>query len=89
MGMFPTAPGEILFVHTMFTPHAPRNEKEVAHWARNFAMIDQGVFGAEDLFIAEQIQLGLESGANDSFMLGRFEQHIRRFHQNVEAMLHA
>lgn len=89
LGMFPTAPGEILFVHTMFTAHAPRNEKEAAHWDRNFAMIDQGVFGAEDLFISEQIQLGLESGANDSFMLGRFEQHIRRFHQNIETMLHA
>jgi glycine betaine catabolism A len=87
MGMFPTAPGEILFVHTLFTPNPPRNEKERQHWERNFTMIDEGVFGAEDLFISEQIQLGVQAGANDHFVLGRFEQHLRRFHRNVAAML--
>ena len=50
-------------------------------------MIDEGVFGAEDLFISEQIQLGVQSGANEHFVLGRFEQHLRRFHGNVAAML--
>lgn len=88
LGMFPTAPDESLFVHTMFTPHEARNDKERAHWDRTFAMIDDGVFGAEDLFICEQIQLGVQSGANDSFVLGRFEQHLRRFHGHIEAMLH-
>lgn len=87
LGMFPTAPDEILFVHTMFIPHAPRSGKERAHYERNFAMIDEGVFGAEDLFISEQIQLGLQSGANQSFLLGRFEHHLRRFHRHIEAML--
>ena len=84
---FPTAPGEIRFVHTMFTPHAARNAKEQAHWDRSFDMIDGGVFSAEDLFISEQIQQGVASGANDSFVLGRFEQHLRRFHAQVQGML--
>lgn len=87
LGMFPTAPGEILFVHTMFTPHEARSEKERAHWDRSFALIDEGVFGPEDLFISEQIQLGAASGANDTFVLGRFEQHLRRFHGHVRSML--
>jgi phenylpropionate dioxygenase-like ring-hydroxylating dioxygenase large terminal subunit len=87
LGMFPTAPGEISFVHTMFTPHAARNDKEQAHWDRTFDMIDGGVFSAEDLFISEQIQQGVASGANDSFVLGRFEQHLRRFHGHVQDML--
>lgn len=87
LGMFPISPGEINFVHTMFTPHAPRSDKERAHWERSFAMIDERVFGAEDLFIAEQIQLGLRSGASDSLLLGRLEHHLRRFHGNVAAML--
>ncbi len=87
MGMFPTSPGEIQFVHTMFTPHEARSEKERAHWERSFEMIDGGVFHAEDLFISEQIQLGVESGANDTFVFGRFEQHLRRFHENVRTML--
>jgi hypothetical protein len=87
LGMYPIAPGEIRFAHTMFIPHEPRNDKERVHWARNFAMIDEGVFGAEDLFISEQIQLGVQSGANDTLVLGRFEHHLRRFHGHVRAML--
>lgn len=87
LGMFPTAPDEILFVHTMFTPHAPRNEKERAHWDRSFALLDGGVFGDEDLFISEQIQMGVSSGANDSLVLGRFEHHVQRFHRTVDEML--
>ena len=83
MGMFPISPGEILFVHTLFTPHAPRDEKETAHWERTFAMIDGGVFGAEDLYISEQIQLGVASGANEQLVFGRQEHHLRRFHANV------
>ena len=87
LGMFPTAADEILFVHTMFTPHEARNEREKAHWDRSFALLDGGVFGEEDLFISEQIQLGLNSGANESFVLGRFEHHLRRFHGHIERML--
>ena len=87
LAMFPTAPDEILFVHTMFIPHEPRTDKERAHWDRNFALIDEAVFGAEDLFISEQIQLGVRSGANESFLLGRFEQHLRRFHENIRVAL--
>lgn len=87
LGMFPTAPGEILFVHTMFTPHEARDEKELDRWERSFTLVNDGVFGAEDLYISEQIQLGIASGANETLLLGRFENHLHRFHDNVEAML--
>ena len=46
-------------------------------------MIDGGVFGAEDLYISEQIQLGVASGANEQLVFGRQEHHLRRFHANV------
>ena len=82
LAMLPSAPDEILFVHTMLIPHDPRSDKELAHWERNFAMIDEGVFGAEDLAVSEQIQKGLGAGANETFIFGRFEQHLRRFHEN-------
>ena len=52
-----------------------------------FDLLDGGVFGEEDLFISEQIQLGLNSGANESFVLGRFEHHLRRYHGHIERML--
>jgi Ring hydroxylating alpha subunit (catalytic domain) len=83
----PSAPGEILFVHTMLIPHEPRTDKERAHWERNFAMIDEGVFGAEDLVVSEQIQKGLSSGDNETLVFGRFEQHLRRFHENVASLV--
>jgi len=88
LNVYPAGVDESIFVHTMFTPHAPRNEKEARHWERSFAMIDGGVFSEEDLFISEQTQLGLNSGANDSFVLGRFEHQLRWFHENIDKMLH-
>jgi Rieske 2Fe-2S family protein len=89
LGLFPVAPDDVLFVHTMFTPHEPRNDKERAHWDRSFDLLDGGVFNSEDLWVSEQIQLGLASGANDRFVLGRFEHHLRRFHHQIDAMLQA
>ncbi len=87
MGMFPIGPNEIIFVHTMFIPEDAKTEKQIAHWERNFAMIDGGVFSAEDLFISEQIQIGVACGANDTLVFGRQEHNLRRFHENVRAMI--
>lgn len=89
MAMFPTAPNEITFVHTLFTPEEATTEKQIAHWERNFAMIDGGVFSAEDLFISEEIQSVALSGANQSLVFGRQEHLLRRFHENVAACLTA
>ncbi len=87
LGLFPTAAGETLFVHTMLIPETPADEKAEAHWRRSFELIDSGVFNKEDLVICEQIQRGLESGANDTLIVGRLEQNLRRFHASVEAAL--
>ena len=87
MGMFPTAPNEITFVHTLFTPEKAITDKQIAHWERNFAMIDGGVFSAEDLFISEEIQSVVTSGANETLVFGRQEHLLRRFHENVAACL--
>ncbi len=74
LGLFPIAPDETLFVHSMLTPHLPGDDKADAHWARSFDLIDRGVFNSEDLPICEQIQRGLASGANDRLIVGRLEQ---------------
>ena len=74
-------------MHSLFTPHAPRSEKERAHWERSFDLIDGGVFSAEDLRISEQIQSALGAGANQRFALGRFEQNLRRFHEHLAALI--
>ena len=87
MAMFPITPDEMLFVHSFFTPHAPRTDDERAHWDRTFEMIDGGVFSDEDLFVSEQIQRGVRSGANQHFIFGRFEQHLRRYHEHMAMMI--
>jgi phenylpropionate dioxygenase-like ring-hydroxylating dioxygenase large terminal subunit len=87
LGLFPSAPDETLFVHTMLTPEKPADEKAEAHWARSFELIDTSVFNQEDLVMCEQIQRGLASGANEALIVGRLEQNLRRFHSAVEAAL--
>ena len=87
LGLFPSAPDETLFVHTMLTPEKPADAKAEAHWARSFELIDARVFNKEDLVVCEQIQRGLASGANESLIVCRLEQNLQRFHSTVDAAL--
>jgi hypothetical protein len=64
-----------------------RDDQARADCGRMFGMSVGEVFSAEDLFIFEQVQSTLEAGANDDFVLDPFEQHLRRFHGNVAALL--
>jgi len=87
LGMFPNGVDETLFVHTMLIPEKPTDEKAEAHWHRSFELIDTAVFNSEDLVICEQIQRGLQSGANDALILGGLEQNLLHFHSVIETAL--
>lgn len=87
LSIFPVAADESLFIHTMCTPHEPHDERQSRHWERSFDMIDGGVFHEEDLFISERVQAGLKSGANDSFLIGRFEHQLRWFQDHIDAII--
>ena len=87
MGIFPAGIDRSLFVHTMLTPELPADEKARAHWDRSFELIDGNVFNGEDLFICEQIQLGLAAAEDAAFVLGRFENNVRRFHETIATSL--
>lgn len=84
LSMYPTAVDETLFSHVMLVPHAPTTEKERDHWQRSFELIEGGVFQAEDLFIAEQAQIGMASGANKTMLYGRLELGIRALHEELD-----
>jgi glycine betaine catabolism A len=84
LSLYPTAVDETLFSHTMLVPHAPATEKERDHWQRSFDLIEGGVFQAEDLFIAEQAQIGMASGANKTMLYGRLELGIRALHEELD-----
>jgi len=87
LGMYPDAADETLFVHTMLIPETPTDEKAAEHWRRSFELIDTNVFNSEDLVVCEQIQRGLQSGANEALIVGGLEQNLRRFHSSIEAAL--
>ena len=85
--MYPDAADETLFVHTMLIPETPTDEKAAEHWRRSFELIDTNVFNSEDLVVCENIQRGLQSGANEALIVGALEQNLRRFHSSIEAAL--
>ncbi|MEK9970423.1 MAG: SRPBCC family protein [Ferrovibrio sp.] len=87
LSMIPLAPDETLFRHIMLVPQLPQTDKADAHYRRSFELIEDGVFQAEDLHVAEQAQIGMASGANRTMIFGRFESGIRRFHDTLDQWL--
>ena len=56
-------------------------EEDLAHWAKNHGITLTTL--AEDFDIAESIQEGLDSGANDHLTFARFEGALGRFNETV------
>ncbi|MEH6551635.1 MAG: aromatic ring-hydroxylating dioxygenase subunit alpha [Pseudomonadales bacterium] len=81
LSLFPTAVDETIVVHGCLINEEPKDEKARAHWERAFDIIENGVFQAEDLFVCEQAQLGMSSGANKELLFGTYEMPIMDFHQ--------
>ena len=87
IALFPQAPDRTVFVHTMLVPHPPANAGEEDHFQRSFALIDEGVFAAEDQWVAIGAQRGLASGANDTLLFGGLEEAAVHFHRRIAERL--
>jgi Rieske 2Fe-2S family protein len=81
---YPTGIDTIYWEHDLIVPEEPATEKLKAHWDLNYELIQNGVFKGEDLWVCEQIQRGLESGANDRFTYGIEEAPIEWFHDELD-----
>lgn len=68
-------------------PEAPASEKATAHWEANVALYRRTL--AEDYALAESIQAGLASGANEALSFGTFEYSAPRFHSQLRQQLAA
>ena len=80
---YPTALDEIYWEHDLIIPEEPKTEKARAHWELNYELIQNGVFKGEDLWVCEQIQKGLGSGANEFLTYGIEEAPIQWWHEEV------
>jgi len=81
---YPTSLGEIHWEHDLIIPEEPRTEKARAHWELNYELIQNGVFKGEDLWVCEQIQKGLSSGANERMTYGIEEAPIQWWHDELD-----
>lgn len=89
LGLYPTAPDETIFVHTMLVPEPPATDKARDHYNRSFELIDAGVFQAEDIAVCIGAQQGMASGANEYFTCGAHESGVRKFHERINLHLQA
>ena len=83
LGLFPVAPDETICVHSCFLDEDPKTDKARDHFDRAFDIIDKEVFTAEDFFVCEQAQIGMDSGVNQSFPLSEHEVGIKMFHEII------
>jgi phenylpropionate dioxygenase-like ring-hydroxylating dioxygenase large terminal subunit len=81
--MAPLAPDRTRFVHTMLIADGPLDAEREEHYAKSFTLLDDGVFGAEDLMVVEAMQRGIASGANETLLFGELEHAAVEFHRAV------
>lgn len=81
----PLAPDRTEWDHLMLVPAARADEVE--HWDKSWALIEEGVFQREDLWVCEQAQRGIDAGATDELLFGELEVGARWFHEAIEAAL--
>jgi phenylpropionate dioxygenase-like ring-hydroxylating dioxygenase large terminal subunit len=79
ISLTPLAADRTAVDHAMLIP--PTGDAE--HWAKNWAMIEDGVIQREDLWACEQIQRGLD----DELLFGGLEHAVRWFHESLDAVV--
>ncbi|MDI3285183.1 aromatic ring-hydroxylating dioxygenase subunit alpha [Polyangium sp. 15x6] len=80
--MWPTSIDRTTIVAGMLIPEPPQTEKARAHWQKNEAIFWNAI--EEDIAMGERIQSTLSSGVNRSFLFGRCEHLIGKFHRVLE-----
>ena len=75
---------DALGVPILIIPEEPQTDKARTHWELNYELIQNGVFKGEDLWVCEQIQKGLASGANERMTYGIEEASIQWWHDELD-----
>ncbi len=85
--VYPLSIDQIYWEHDLIIPEGPLTEKARAHWELNYELIQNGVFDKEDLWVCEQIQKGIASGANEFMTCGAEEAPIYWWHEELSKRL--
>ena len=56
-------PGQCYWRHLLLVPKLPTTEREKAHFEKTVKVLDGMTYAGEDMWVSEQIQLGLDAGA--------------------------
>ena len=83
--VYPLAPDVTDWDHLMFVPHDRAGETD--HWQKSWQLIEEIVFQREDLWVCEQIQKSIMTGATDELLFGTLEEPVRWFHATLDAAL--
>jgi phenylpropionate dioxygenase-like ring-hydroxylating dioxygenase large terminal subunit len=82
--LYPVGPERLRWTHRMLIPADKATPDWAPHWEKTFQLIEKGVFQAEDIRCAVDIQKGLKTGANAFITAGRVEQALAWFHESVK-----
>ncbi|HTL34966.1 MAG TPA: aromatic ring-hydroxylating dioxygenase subunit alpha [Kofleriaceae bacterium] len=85
VSMHPLTPDTAEYDHMMLVP--AERAGEVEHWTKSWALIEEGVFQREDLWVCEQVQRGIASGSTQNLVFGSLEFPVRWFHEAIDARI--
>jgi phenylpropionate dioxygenase-like ring-hydroxylating dioxygenase large terminal subunit len=83
--IIPTGVGTCVFKCLMLIPEPAVTEKAQKYWEANYKVV-RTVFD-EDFAIGEGIQKGFAAGANENFIIGRFETSVQLGHKVIDDAL--
>jgi phenylpropionate dioxygenase-like ring-hydroxylating dioxygenase large terminal subunit len=85
MSFTPLATDRLQWHHSMLVEQAPQTEKAKRHFEKSYQLIEEKVFGGEDLFAAEEMQAGLVARAGPDLIFGGLEEPVGWFHDAIQA----
>ena len=71
---------------SLYTPELAKTESARRHWDRNMDLL-MATVEKEDFPLAEGVQRGFYSGAQDEILFGRNEPCLHHFHKSVKEAL--
>ena len=79
--------GESQWRHMLLIPKKAETDKDIAHFEKTVKVLDGMTYEAEDYWVSEQIQEGINAGAIDELILAKNEYLIGHFSDTIDSFL--